>query len=702
MADSPVYIGTWVNWTKGSVLGSTVTISADHGAYLVAFLALFVRWAGAHLWSIICFCLHQWRSTPEERDGLYHQQQAVLRNALSDSSVLWFLTKLGWNWKNNTHGAIRRNVPLMIITVSHMIIFAICGIFSSRVTSVGDEVLIRSPICGWTEELRALSLGDTYNQHDYDIADALYTTAHSTLQKGSSYARQCYGESASNWGSICSTYAQPRINSQVDGKAQCPFPDGVCNTTNAFSVDSGYIDSDSHLGINMPPGDRVKYRKVTTCAPIDADNRYSTWTTDGWSNVTLPKVFERIEGNTYVYYDMGYNYMWGTNFTFSYSNFSFLTSTEPYTLKGYSAFSGATDLHDFEPIDDFHKEDADVTLLSLTNNARYTEEVMDPWFRANIERANRDIGVEDDAWLWYPNTIQSVLACTEQYQFCNGDICTPLTGLFNVNSTVNPDLHFNQNQMATYKVLWRAVRDSRLQHILFMLKSRALVAPDFLWGSNFVSSKLSDNQWEIEVQNLQNVSMALTQRRVVEYASPPDIEIRAGTRSTEYVITPQASDELKMCSSQKIRSTAFSSFSVVGLCIIMGGGTVIILLNCWLTDIVHWVMKSTGKGHYQRLEWIEGETLQLQRMAFEGRGVTDWKGRDACVPVTTIFAHKFPMPTPWSAPAVAAPVVQQYEQKSHPQQGYTYSAVPVDTPMMTDQMSPPPAYGGQQAYFGRQ
>lgn len=258
----------------------------------------------------------------------------MLRNALSDSSVLWFLTKLGWNWRKHTHGAMRRNVPLIIVTVSHMAIFAICGIFSSRVTSVGNEVLVQSPVCGWVEDLRPLTTpGDSYNQHDYDVADALYITTASTVQKGSSYARQCYGQSANAWGSLCSTYAQPRVDSRIDKRAKCPFPDGVCNTTDAFSVDSGYVDSNDHFGINMPPQDRIKYRKVTSCAPVDADNRYSTWTTDGWTTVALDNVFDHVDGNTFVYYDMGSNSMWNTTFTFSYSNFSYFTATEPYTLR---------------------------------------------------------------------------------------------------------------------------------------------------------------------------------------------------------------------------------------------------------------------------------------------------------------------------------------------------------------------------------
>ena len=65
MSEALVYHGPWINFSKGTILGATLTISARDGAILVAFLALFVRFVGGHFWSILCFVLHQSRSSKE-------------------------------------------------------------------------------------------------------------------------------------------------------------------------------------------------------------------------------------------------------------------------------------------------------------------------------------------------------------------------------------------------------------------------------------------------------------------------------------------------------------------------------------------------------------------------------------------------------------------------------------------------------------
>lgn len=40
----PVHIGTWTNWSRGAVMGSTLTIRRDVGNLLIAFVAFFVAW----------------------------------------------------------------------------------------------------------------------------------------------------------------------------------------------------------------------------------------------------------------------------------------------------------------------------------------------------------------------------------------------------------------------------------------------------------------------------------------------------------------------------------------------------------------------------------------------------------------------------------------------------------------------------------
>jgi hypothetical protein len=45
MTDStsyPVYLGTWINWSRGPVFGATLTLTRNDANLLIAFVAFFV------------------------------------------------------------------------------------------------------------------------------------------------------------------------------------------------------------------------------------------------------------------------------------------------------------------------------------------------------------------------------------------------------------------------------------------------------------------------------------------------------------------------------------------------------------------------------------------------------------------------------------------------------------------------------------
>jgi hypothetical protein len=78
-------------------------------------------------------------------------------------------------------------------------------------------------------------------------------------------------------------------------------------------------------------------------------------------------------------------------------------------------------------IPDFNRTDADVTLVLLNNKVAYTGEVTDPWFRAPV-RGKSGAGLNE---AWFASNTLSGVACTEQWQFCNTDLCAPLSGINN-------------------------------------------------------------------------------------------------------------------------------------------------------------------------------------------------------------------------------------------------------------------------------
>lgn len=84
-----VQLGLWTDWSRGRVLGQTLTLDREQANLLIAFTASFVVFVGARFWRIICLFLHQVYSTSEPRDTLHHQRQVLLRNSgSSDSGVV--------------------------------------------------------------------------------------------------------------------------------------------------------------------------------------------------------------------------------------------------------------------------------------------------------------------------------------------------------------------------------------------------------------------------------------------------------------------------------------------------------------------------------------------------------------------------------------------------------------------------------------
>lgn len=70
-----VYLGTWTNYSRGRILGATLTLESRYGLLLLSFTATFVGFVASRFWRIITLILHRIYSTPEPRDALHHQRQ---------------------------------------------------------------------------------------------------------------------------------------------------------------------------------------------------------------------------------------------------------------------------------------------------------------------------------------------------------------------------------------------------------------------------------------------------------------------------------------------------------------------------------------------------------------------------------------------------------------------------------------------------
>ena len=126
-AGAYIYQGPWINWSHGLIQGSTITLSIRNGAILIAFLALLVKFSGSQLWGIVKYAIHQRRASQSPRDGLYHQTQAILRNADSANQATTELLQATFYWRKHAKKPFRRSMALAMLPLINLVAFGIAG-----------------------------------------------------------------------------------------------------------------------------------------------------------------------------------------------------------------------------------------------------------------------------------------------------------------------------------------------------------------------------------------------------------------------------------------------------------------------------------------------------------------------------------------------------------------------------------------------
>lgn len=144
-----VHLGTWINWSRGSVIGATLTLDRTQGNLLIAFTAIFIGIVTDRLWRIACYVFYRSYSTSKPRDTLHHQRQVILRNSDSAASALWAIIQLTWAWYNSTDRPLTRLLPTLSTAVFCVVAFAVAGGYSSQISSaLKNEVLLDGTNCG--------------------------------------------------------------------------------------------------------------------------------------------------------------------------------------------------------------------------------------------------------------------------------------------------------------------------------------------------------------------------------------------------------------------------------------------------------------------------------------------------------------------------------------------------------------------------
>lgn len=220
----------------------------------------------------------------------------------------------------------------------------------------------------------------------------------------------------------------------------------------------------------------------------------------------------------------------------------------------------------------------------------------------------------------------SFVGCTEQYQFCHSARCSPLTGLYASDKTKNA-IAQTDAQSALSNLLWKAIWGTNMSYLIIFLGADVLRANEKLYRLGFLSSAPENSQWQLEMENMHNVSLAFLQRRFVDFADHPSLEIRPNATVRDYLDPP--GEQERFCDAMKIRSSGHTSFNVVALLALCLTCIFIILLSLLLPMLVglRWPLRlpartAAGRSRSPRTAlWEEQDILRLLEDAWELRNM---------------------------------------------------------------------------------
>ena len=261
---------------------------------------------------------------------------------------------------------------------------------------------------------------------------------------------------------------------------------------------------------------------------------------------------------------------------------------------------------DFTPRAEIIQSHADLTLIFLSFIGEYTSPIDDPWFSAHrVRHANAKSAIARATYV--RDEPISTLACTEQHQICTiQDKCTPMLGFDQVQDFMDSNFNLTEKESATLNRTLRAATDSSISQVvegLAISMNSLLALNEAATGMTTLSQSLPPNQWELEVTYWHSVAMAQLQRRFVEYGTGQAVGL------TTDVTPPTTYNSSWICDNLMIQGTTFQSFSVLILALMVGFGTLIILLSLTIEDLTHRIQRRLNRGSAGREEWEDHDML---------------------------------------------------------------------------------------------
>ncbi|KAH7127171.1 hypothetical protein B0J11DRAFT_296636 [Dendryphion nanum] len=595
-----VKLGLWTDWSKGPVMGKTITTNIATGTILISALAVFCSLATTHLWHTLTFLTHQARSGHQVSDGLFWQQQALLRTLPTPSALVSGNMSLWWAWRRKANmTAIRCLVPSVVSLLFIAISLAATVSTNYIIDTSNVQVLVNSPHCGMLNLTEGPLLGLNSQYGD------------KLIQSCTTFNEQCIRNTGSR-PSFCHNIFTNFDVPLVIERTECPFASSLCRNGSkpALSVDTGLVDL-GFFGINLKKADAVKFRKKTTCAVLPLEGNY--------------EIIDRPQRNGSLYngplITMKYGPTKGAVLESGIANATYnIQMSRMLSVSNYAVIYSASDPDPvWTPLPELVRDDADSALLMLRlNTISFAKPVDDPLLSAHrLSKENNGYFVDHPV---------GALGCIEQYQFCLSDNeekghCTPLQGR-TASVPVIPGA--TPNQITQISIL----------HELLDKINMALSATVDLVALTTIRPMpgVPADQWVTEVVSYKKYLLLFLEIAFTDYA------VGAETKAPEaasFMKKPATEGEKNLCNAQKmIKSGGFANVNFFGFVFIITFATTIVIIDLTLVQLLI-LIRTYSKSSSPRLDrWIQDSILQLQRRAFESQGKGIWDKLDDEVPVT--------------------------------------------------------------------
>ncbi|KAF8537382.1 hypothetical protein BDD12DRAFT_887763 [Trichophaea hybrida] len=608
MSTNNIYTGVWTNYSRGTIFGSTLTLTDARATALVSFLAVLITHTSTRSFKILRYISYHLRSHEIARDGLARQQDVLLRNAETDTAMLPIVPWIAWKWRGHTRNPFRRSTALFVITLLHTVAFIAAGVATSFVAAGNDQpVIAKGSQCGyWT--IREKSVAPISKLHSDMLKQGTATRA---------YARLCYdGEDEGR--SECKVFSRTKLTWKETNNATCPFGGGICleGEAAAYTMDTG-LQSSEELGINSPH--KLQWQHRMTCAPLKTEG-YTVYRVGGGNfgeNVT-----------DYMYGPVGLE----GNSSYTLSDWEKLTASDIiFNIQTSTPWIG-NGTFQLDPIPALKRNDADVTLLFFAAyGINYYEPVDDPLFSAHQQQASFIMPDYAPLPIYKADHPVTVMGCIEQSRLCNprNHFCTPFVSTHDsTTSSFSSSLAPTKGELDVAVLL-----DISLNIMSIYIQSigqgaTVLEISDLIYSGTALN--ISREQWKKEASHLFELGLAAAQVEIVQLAKdsyPQDRSMMVN------MLPPKFRNTCKMII---FREAGFTSISVFWLCVILISTVVITTVSLMDETVGGWMAK---RWPHRALAWDRMDSLfWLLRMVNEKEKIGSWVGGE--VPVTVRLGEK--------------------------------------------------------------